>query len=93
MMYIRAMLRINIYVPEELNQKLDFAAKYMRKVKAEVVREALEAGLRKIQPKSSTAQALLDLAKKAKNIPTKGNVPKDFIKNLDYYTWGGKKRE
>ncbi len=93
MMYIRAMLRINIYIPEDLNQQLDFTAKYMRKVKAEVVREALEAGLQKIQPKSSTAQALLDLAKKAKKISTKGDVPKDFIKNLDYYTWGGKKRE
>ena len=92
-MYIKIMLRINIYIPEDLNQQLDFTAKYMRKVKAEVVREALEAGLRKIQPKSNSAQALLDLAKKAKKIPTKGNVPKDFIKNLDYYTWGGKKRE
>ena len=93
MMYIVSMLRINIYIPEDLNQQLDFTAKYMQKVKAEVVREALEAGLRKIQPKSNSAQALLDLAKKAEKIPTKGNIPKDFIKNLDFYTWGGKKRE
>ncbi len=86
------MLRINIYIPEDLNQQLDFTAKYMRKVKAEVVREALRTGLAKIQPKASSAQALISLAKKAERIPTKGKIPKDFIKNLDYYTWGGKKR-
>ncbi len=87
------MLRINIYIPEDLNKKLDFTAKYKRKAKAEIVREALQVGLRVIQPKSSTAQALLNLAKMAESIPTQGDVPKDFIKNLDYYTWGGKRRE
>lgn len=92
MMYTLDMLRINIYIPEDLNQKLDFTAKYMRKVKAEVVREALKAGLRDIQPKSGNAKVLLDLAKEAKKISTKGNIPKDFIRNLDFYTWGGKKR-
>ena len=86
------MLRINIYIPEDLNQQLAFTAKYMHKVKAEVVREALKTGLQKIAPKTSSAQALLSLAKKAKQIPTKGNIPNDFIRNLDYYTWGGKKR-
>lgn len=86
------MLRINIYIPEDLNQQLAFTAQYMRKVKAEVVREALKAGLQKIQPKTSSAQALLTLTKKAEQIPTKGKIPKDFIRNLDYYTWGGKKR-
>lgn len=87
------MLRINIYIPEDLNQKLNFTAKYKRKAKAEVVREALEVGLREIQPKSSTAKTLLTLAKMAEKVPTKGDLPKDFIKNLDYYTWGGQKRE
>ena len=87
------MLRINVYVPEDLNKKLDFTAKSRRKAKAEVIREALEHGLRAIQPKSGNAQVLLNLAKKAEVIPTKGKVPKDFSKNLDYYTWGGEKRE
>ena len=93
MVYVVSMLRINVYIPEDLNRQLAFTAKYERKVKAEVIREALEIGLKKIQPKSKTAQALLDLAKKAEQIPTKGSVPKDFIRNLDYYTWGGKKRD
>lgn len=92
-MYIGTMLRMNIYIPEDLNQKLAFTAKYQRKAKAQVVREALQAGLKVIQPKSSTAQALLNLAKMAEEIPTKGDIPKDFVKNLDYYTWGGSKRE
>ncbi|MBI2328037.1 CopG family transcriptional regulator [Candidatus Curtissbacteria bacterium] len=87
------MLRINIYIPDDLNKKLDFAAKSRRKAKAEVIREALNHGLQIIQPKSGNAQALLDLAKMAKKIPTKGKVPKDFSKNLDYYTWGGEKRD
>lgn len=93
MEYTPGMLRINIYIPEELNQRLNFAAQYTRKLKAEVVREALDAGLKDMQPASATAKALLVLAAKAKRIPTKGKIPPDFIKNLDYYTWGGKKSE
>jgi len=87
------MLRINIYIPEDLNKKLDFTAKSRRKAKAEVIREALNHGLKIIQPKSGNAQSLLDLAKMAEQIPTVGNIPKDFSKNLDYYTWGGEKRD
>jgi len=93
MMYSVLMLRMNIYIPEDLNKKLYFIARSKKKAKAEVVREALAIGLRTIQPKSKTAQALITLAKKAQQIPTKGKVPKDFIRNLDYYTWGGEKRE
>lgn len=94
MMYIKSMLRINIYIPEELNKRLDFTAKAKRKAKAEVIREALNKGLVSLQKsKSPSAQALLNLAKMAEKIPTKGRVPKDFSKNLDYYTWGGEKRE
>ena len=86
------MLRINIYVPEDLNRKLDFTARSKHRSKAAIIREAIEKGLKTIQPKSTNAQALLDLAKKAEQIPTRGKVPNDFSKNLDYYTWGGKKR-
>ena len=87
------MLRINIYIPEDLNRKLDFTAKSKRRAKAAIIREAIEKGLRITQPKSTSAQALLDLAKMAEQIPIKGRVPKDFSENLDYYTWGGQKRE
>ena len=67
-------------------------AKSKSKPAAEIVREALEEGLEMIHPKSTSAQALVDFAKMAEKIPTKGKVPADFIKNLDYYTWGGEKR-
>ncbi len=87
------MLRINVYIPEELNQQLQFAADYAKTDKAKIIREALQHGLSVIQSKSNTAEALLSLAKKAKKIPTKGKLPKDLIKNLDFYTWGGEKRE
>jgi len=87
------MLRINIYIPEDLNKKLDFTARSRRRAKAEVIREAIDQGLRVIRPKFGNAQALLNLAKMAEKIPTKGKVPKDFVKNLDYYTWGGEKRD
>jgi len=87
------MLRINIYIPEELNKRLGFAAKSRGKVKAEVIREALDYGLTATEPKFGNGQALVDLAKMAEKIPTTGKVPKDFSKNLDYYTWGGEKRE
>ena len=90
--YYYNMLRINIYIPEDMNKQLDFTAKSRHKAKAEVIREALNHGLKVIQPKSGNAQALLDLAKMAEKIPTVGNMPKDFSKNLDHYTWGGEKR-
>ena len=72
---------------------LYLTAKYRRKAKAEIVREALQTGLKIMRPKSHTAKALLEFAKKSAKITTKGSVPKDFVKNMDYYTWGGTKRE
>lgn len=68
-------------------------ARAKTKPESEIIRDALEEGLEKIHPRSASAQALLDFARTAEKIPTKGKIPDDFIKNLDYYTWGGEKRE
>lgn len=87
------MLRVNIYIPEDLNHRLGFVARSIGRKKAEVVRTALREGLKAIQPQSTSAQNLVNFVKEAEKIPTKGRVPKDIIKNLDYYTWGGKKRD
>lgn len=87
------MQRINIYIPEELNERLDFTAKSYHKTKAEIIRDSIEKGINLTYPRSSAAKALLKLAKLAKKEPTRGYIPNDFIDNLDYYTWGGKKRE
>ncbi|MBI2326234.1 hypothetical protein HYU91_02490 [Candidatus Collierbacteria bacterium] len=87
------MLRINIYIPEDLNHQLGLVARSIGQKKAEVFRTAIRAGLKTIQPKSISALNLVNFAKEAEKIPTKGRIPKDIIKNLDYYTWGGKKRD
>lgn len=87
------MQRFYIYLTDKLKNEIAITAKVKGKSKAEVTREALEKGLQATQTKSISAQALLELAKMAEKIPTKGKVPKDLVKNLDYYTWGGKKRE
>ena len=68
-------------------------AQAKNKAEAIIIREALNQGLETIHPKIASAQTLLDLAKMAEQIPTKGKVPKDAIKNMDYYTWGGEKRK
>lgn len=86
------MLRINIYVPEELNRRLYFAAQYERKTKAAVIREALEKGLKSIQPKDNSANVLMKLAKLAEQLPNDPGTPRDLSINHDYYLWGGRKR-
>lgn len=87
------MQRISVHIPDEIRRTISLAAKAKNKVESEIIREALDKGLKAIHPKSNSAKALLNFAKMAEKIPTKGKVPADFIKNLDYYTWGGEKRD
>lgn len=87
------MQRISVYIPEDTRKRINIVAKAKTKPEAEIIREALEKGLDVIHPKVTSVQALVDFAKMAEKIPTKGKVPADFVKNLDYYTWGGEKRE
>lgn len=92
MVYNPSMLRINIYVPEELNKKLNFTARSERKVKAQLIREALEEGLNRIGSKSSPNKALFKFIKLAESIPSGRGEPTDVSVNHDYYAWGAKKR-
>lgn len=86
------MYRTHIYLPEKLKNDINTAAKTQRKSKAEVIREALEQGLKVTVPqKSNSAQGLLDLANAAKKFNSKG--PRDLAINHDHYTWGGPKRD
>lgn len=87
------MQRISVHIPTDLRRRINIVAKAKSKVESEVIREALDKGLKVILPESSSAQALLDLAKMAEKIPTKGKVPQDASINHDYYLWGGEKRE
>lgn len=86
------MQRISVHITDETKQRIDLAAKAKQKVEADLIREAIDEGLKKIYPRSSSAQALLNLAKLAEQIPSKTGTPTDVSENHDYYAWGGKKK-
>lgn len=86
------MQRISVHIPDEIKITISLAAKAKNKTEAEIIREALDKGLKTIQPKSN-AQALLDFAEMAKQIPSRPKSPKDVSINHDYYAWGGEKRK
>ncbi len=87
------MQRISVHISDETKQRIDLVAKAKNKVESELIREAIDAGLKVIYPKSSSAKALVDLAKMAKGLPFDPKEPTDVSKNLDYYAWGGKKKD
>lgn len=88
------MQRFYIYLTDEQQKKIEQTARITNKPKSEVVREALDKGLvHNKKAGSVSALALLKFAKQAGAIRTVGKIPKDFIKNMDYYTWGGDKNE
>ena len=93
MMYDKFMQRISVHIPDETRKMINLVVKAKSKNESEIIREALDKGLNIIYPKSNSAQALLDFAKMAEKIPTRGKVPKDASINHDYYLWGGEKRE
>lgn len=84
------MQRTHIYLPESLNREINSTAKAQRKSKSEVIRQALERGIKAHPQQSQSAKALLDLAEMAKKL--KGRGPADLSANHDYYIWGVKKR-
>jgi predicted transcriptional regulator len=86
------MQRISVHIEDDTKRRISLIAQVKNKAEAEIIRDALDQGLKTIRPKSN-AQALLDLAKMAEKIPTQGKLPKDTVKNMDYYMWGGEKRK
>lgn len=87
------MQRISVHISDETKHRIDIAAKAKNKVEAELIREAIDAGLNIISPKSNSARELLNLAKLAEALPSKANAPIDVSENLDYYAWGGVKKD
>lgn len=86
------MMRTNVYIPEELNKQIDRVARFQKKSKATIIREALEEGMKeKNSVQAGSAKALLDMAKAAEKLDVSG--PKDLSINHDHYTWGGPKRD
>lgn len=87
------MYRMHIYLPDELRSQLLVIANAQKRTKADIVREALEKGLRVTFPVgSSSTRALLNLAKLAEKLPISKKAPKDLSLNHDYYAWGGRKK-
>lgn len=82
------MQRISVHITDETKQRIDLASKAKQKVEAEVIREALDEGLKKIYPPASSAQALLNLAKMAKNLPSKKGEPTDISSDTAKYAFG-----
>ncbi len=85
------MQKISVHIPDEMKLWIALAAKANSQDESEVIREAIDEGLKIIYPKGRSAQALLELAKLAEQLPSEPGVPKDLSTNHDYYTWGGEK--
>ncbi len=80
------MLKTYLYVPEELDKKINFTAKTQNKSKAEVIRLALEKGITEIQQQgTASAQALLQIAEIGKKYNLQG--PIDGSERMDEYLW------
>lgn len=76
------MLQTTLYLTKELAQQVERLAASLRQPKAKIIRDALSAGLQKIQaPQSQSAQALLELAKIG------GKGPADLAQRHNEYTW------
>lgn len=81
------MLKTYLYIPDELEEKLNLAVKTQNKSKAEVIRQALEKGITAIQNQgTASAQILLKLAKMGESANLKG--PKNSSEKIDELLWG-----
>ena len=81
------MLKTYLYIPEQLNSKINYTAKAQNKSKAEVMRQALENGLQKFKGQGNAGvEALFKLAELGKRYKLKG--PKDSSMKMDEYLWG-----
>ena len=80
------MLKTYLYVPEELEAKINLMAKSQKKSKAEVIRQALEKGISAIHEQgTASTQALLKIAEIGKKYNLKG--PKGGSEKMDDYLW------
>lgn len=82
------MQRISVHISDETRQRIYITARAKGKIEAEVIREALEKGLKVIRPKSGSAQALVDLAKMAKSLPYHPKDPTDISEDTAKYAFG-----
>ena len=81
------MLKTYLYIPDQLEERINLTAKTQNKSKAEVIRQALEKGITQVsQQGTASAQVLLKLAELGKQQNFKG--PKDSSDRMDELLWG-----
>jgi ABC-type Zn uptake system ZnuABC Zn-binding protein ZnuA len=81
------MLKTYLYIPENLDKKILFTAKAQNKSKAEVIRQALEKGIKQIKQESNaSARVLMKIAELGRKYKVKG--PKDSVERFDDYLYG-----
>lgn len=82
MLYVRHMIRTQVYLPEILYKNVRLAARKQNKPAAQIIRELLEGGVKQKTKKTNAGDALLRLAKLAVR---KG--PRDLSVNIDKYLY------
>lgn len=86
------MLKTYLYLPDDLNKRVEITAKNHKKSKAEVMRQAIKNGLEAVEETDNNGiEVLLKLAEIGKRYNPKG--PKDLSKNMDKYLWGIDEKE
>lgn len=79
MLYIKHMIRTQIYLTEDLYQEVNLVAKKEKKATAQTIRELLETGIK--SKKVDSGRGLTQLAQ----IKAKG--PKDLSNKIDKYLY------
>ncbi len=82
------MQRISVHISDETKQRIDLIAKAKNKLESQLIREAIDAGLKTIYPKFNSAKALVNLAKMAKSLPSRPNEPTDVSEDTAKYAFG-----
>lgn len=81
------MLKTYLYIPDHLEEQIVQTARLQKKSKAEVMRQALESGLKKFKSQGNAGvEVLFKLAELGKKYKLKG--PKDSSSRMDEYLWG-----
>lgn len=80
MLYAKHMIRTQVFLPETIYQQIRIQAGLQNKPAAQIIREALESGI-KLQNKGNAGGALLQLA----SLEIKGS--RDLSKNIDKYLY------
>ena len=72
---------------DDLEKRINYTARFQNKSKAEVMRQALERGLKKFKSQGNAGvEVLFKLAELGKKYKLKG--PKDSSVRMDEYLWG-----